>query len=193
MKSFFTSNDEKITEKAFSQSLIISVVSILLCLVALCSMTFAWFTEGVSSGGNTLVSGTFGLHKPIVKTTVGETDIEVTGENGVYSCTLPANGTYLVTLTCGDSTAKGHCIVKINGYEKNTDAIIGASTANKDVYPYTENDPFTFQISTSTEDVTVEFHAAWGVVVSPNIKKDVTYSSVDWKESSDDSTTEPNQ
>ena len=197
MKSFFTSHDEKITEKAFSQSLVISVLSILLCLVALCSMTYAWFTEGVSSNSNTLVSGSFGLEKPvIVKTADGETStadaataIEVEGENGVYTCTLPANGTYRVTLTCGNSTAKGHCVVTINSQEKSTDAIIGASTANLDGYSI--NDPFTFQIKTSADAVEVEFRAVWGVVATPKIEKNETYSVDDWNDSSDNSTTEP--
>ena len=199
LKSFFTSHDEKITEKVFSQSLLISVISILLCLVALCSMTYAWFTESTTSSENTLISGSFALDEPTIvqvaeggiSTVNASADIVILNENGVYSCTLPANGTYLVTLTCGASTAKGHCTVKINGCKKSTDVIIGAATVNKDVYTYTENDPFSFCIQTSTEAVTVEFDAAWGVVVSPDIKKDFTYRSVDWEESSDDLTTEP--
>ena len=59
LKSFFDYKDGKISEKTFSQSLIISVVSILLCIVVLCSLTYAWFTTESKSNSNTLVSGTF--------------------------------------------------------------------------------------------------------------------------------------
>ena len=84
MKNFFECKDEKITEKAFSQSLIISVVSILLCIVALCSMTYAWFTAETTSSSNTLTSGSFDVTVDIVKTEgeVSTVDNAVEFENG---------------------------------------------------------------------------------------------------------------
>ena len=188
MKNFFTSNNEKITEKAFSQSLLVSLFSILLCLVLLCSMTYAWFTDGTSSNCNTLKSASFWLEKPVVVRTDEEiapaseiTVTEVAGEKGTYTCTLPTNGTYLVTLNCGASTAKGHCVVKINGQEKKTAAIIGTETANGQI-----SCPFTFQIETSTENVEIVFQAVWGVIAEPNIEKDQTYSVEDWQKSTDE-------
>lgn len=187
MKSFFTSNDEKITEKAFSHSLAVSVFSILLCLVLLCSMTYAWFTDGTVSSSNTLVSGSFALDISVAQD--GGEPIAVTaveGEDGVWSCTLPdKEEEYIVTLTLDpDSTAKGHCIVRINGMDKNTDAIIGDRTANKD--RYTKNSPFTFTIQTTENDTVVEFRPVWGVVAESDIKADGVYSADAWAASSND-------
>ena len=193
LKNFLTSNNEKITDKAFLQSLFISVISILLCLVALCSMSYAWFTEGTSSSSNTLMSGSFALDISVsqsdndVATASAIVVSEVSGEKGIYTCTLPTSGKYLVTLTCGDSTAKGHCTVKINGCEKNTAVIIGASTANKGSYAI--NDPFAFTIQTTENDTVVEFRPVWGVAV-PDIEKNQTYPTDAWKENSDASTEE---
>lgn len=192
MKNILNSKDEKITEKAFSQGLLVSLLSILLCLVVLCSMTYAWFTGGTESNCNTLVSGSFGLAVAVVQTngdtaTASEITVaEVEGKSGVYSCTLPANGKYTVTLSLkGESTAKGHCVVKIHGVEKSTEAIIGASTMNKE--GYTPNSPFAFTIETSSETVEVELQAVWGVVVSPDIEPDKTYLADAWKETNSSS------
>ena len=78
LKNFFDCKDEKITEKAFSQSLIISVVSILLCIVALSSVTYAWFTGETTSGSNTLMSGSFD-----VKITVSKLEDGVASANAI--------------------------------------------------------------------------------------------------------------
>ena len=54
---FFGSKQDKLTDKAFTQSIAVSVISILLCVVALCSVTWAWFSEGVTSFSNTIKTG----------------------------------------------------------------------------------------------------------------------------------------
>ncbi len=189
MKSFLTSHDEKITEKAFSRSLCVSVLSILLCLILLCSMTYAWFTDGTSSGGNTLTSASFGLEKPqVVQADDASVNIEVLpGENGVWRCTLPnKEEKYTVILTLdADSTAKGHCVVSINGKDQKTAAIIGDRTVNREGYPENSS-PFTFTIQTTENDTVVEFRPVWGVVAEPDIKMGAPCSVADWGTSSAD-------
>ena len=182
MKHIFASNDEKVTEKAFSQGVVISVVSILLCLVALCSMTYAWFSGDVSSGGNTVISGSFDISISVVKTdgatvtasegagegtgTVAVTEVE--GRDGVWSCQLPGAGTYTVTLTMSpESTVKGHCIVKVgNGAEQRTEAILNANCENPTGRPLT--DPFVFTITVEGE-TTVTFESRWGEAAHADI------------------------
>ena len=61
MKNFFDQNDEKITEKSFTRTLVISIISIALCIIALCSITFAWFSDETTSVSNTLSSGSFDI------------------------------------------------------------------------------------------------------------------------------------
>ena len=173
MKNFFDCKDEKITEKAFSQSLIISVVSILLCLVALCSMTYAWFTGSTSSGNNTLVSGTFDVtivvsrvEDGVATASTGALEPESNTE-GKYTYKFQP-GTYEITLKLTDtSTVKGHCVVTINGgEEQHTAAIIGTNTANVENKELT--DPFKFKI-TITKETTVVLEPRWGVVVNADI------------------------
>lgn len=172
MKNFFDCKDEKITEKAFSQSLIISVVSILLCLVALCSMTYAWFTGSTSSGNNTLIAGSFDVDISVSQVEGGVASANaikaISNTEGKYTYELQP-GTYEITLKLTDtSTVKGHCVVTIgNGAEQHTDAIIGNNTANVDEST-TKTDPFTFKI-TVTEKTTVVLEPRWGVVVNADI------------------------
>lgn len=169
MKNFFDCKDEKITEKAFSQSLIISVVSILLCLVALCSMTYAWFTGSTSSGNNTLVSGSFNVDITVTLVGDGTTrNIDAVSDNeGKYTYTLQP-GTYEISFMLTEtSTVKGHCVVTIgNNAAQHTAAIIGTNTANVENEEIT--DPFKFKI-TLTEAMTVVLEPRWGVVVNADI------------------------
>ena len=196
MKNIFDSKDEKITEKAFVQSVVISVVGILLCIVALCSATFCWFTGETESNSNTLVSGTFGLDVsvtgPAANTDGADAEnaetagaaqeavaIDVTPDaeqEGVWVCRMTEVGTYTVTLTLKEgSTVKGHCLVSVGNAEaKHTDAIIGEQTANSE--GLTKTNPFTFTVTVTQEQITnangaitVRFEPRWGVVVKPDI------------------------
>ena len=169
MKNFFECKDEKITEKAFSQSLIISVVSILLCIVALCSATYAWFTGETTSGSNTLMSGSFDVTVNIVEADGdAATASEVVKlENGKY--TLTEAGTYTVTLTpTNETTVKGYCVVTINGKDEYRTKVIVCEKAINEVYTES-NAPFIFTITTDEANTVVEIVAHWGVPADPVI------------------------
>ena len=165
MKNFFDTKDEKITEKAFSQSLLISVLSILLCIVALCSITYAWFTGETSSGSNTLVSGSFDITVSVDK---DGSAIEV-GTDGKY--TLAEAGRYTIELNPSqEASVKGYCIVTINGATYKTGVILNADMVD-DTYT-TATAPFTFTIITEKENTVVTFESHWGVLVDPDVVAD---------------------
>ena len=174
MKNFFDMKDEKISERAFSRSIAISLLSILLCLVLLCSVTYAWFTTETMSSCNTLQSGTFGVTASAVQTAGDDLDTSeikatpIEGQENLLRCELPRKGTYTVTLTMTDaSTVKGHCVV-IVGEEspKNTATILNANCKNCENRPHT--DPFSFTLSV-TEPTTVVIEPRWGEVANPDI------------------------
>ena len=173
MDKLFVMKKENISEKAFVQGLVVSVVSILLCIAALCSMTYAWFSGGTSSDANRLVSGSFDVAVSVIDvgngvSSAGEITLVPDANNkSIHSCLLEA-GTYQVTLKLADTaTAKGHCVVKIGGSTLYTEAIIGANTANAE--GAVPNDPFVFTI-TVTAPTTVVFEPHWGVVVDSDIQ-----------------------
>ena len=178
MKNFFDCKDEKITEKAFSQGLLISVLSILLCIVALCSITYAWFTGGTSSNSNKLTSGSFDVSVSVIKTsgadgTLIENSVAMIAlDDGSYKLSMP--GTYTVTLTpSDDATVKGYCIVTIDTNKVyRTDVILDSEMVDES---YTEaTAPFTFTIVVDKIDTVVKFEPHWGVLVEPDIKEGAT-------------------
>lgn len=175
MKNFFDCKDEKITEKAFSQGLLISVLGILLCIVALCSITYAWFTDGTSSNSNKLTSGSFDVSVSVMKTSEADgTLIEnsvamIALDDGSYQLSTP--GTYTVTLApSDDATVKGYCIVTIDANKVyRTDVILDSEMVDES---YTEaTAPFTFTIIVDKSDAVVLFEPHWGVLVEPDIEQ----------------------
>ncbi|MBQ7378952.1 MAG: hypothetical protein IJW70_04640 [Clostridia bacterium] len=108
---------DTLTDKAFSQSLTISIFSILLCIVLLCSLTFAWFNQDVSSPSNTLEAGQF-VVDIVVTDDASKAEVVGTEKDGVWTYALDGVGTYTVTVTASDqATAKGYCEVTLNGGE----------------------------------------------------------------------------
>ena len=166
MKNILNCKDEKISDKVFFHNMIISVVSILVCMIALCSMSYAWFTDETESCSNTLISGSFDV-KIAVSNVADESAIESNlNDKGKYYYELQP-GTYEISFKLTEeSTVNGHCMVMIGSDAvQHTDAIIETSTADTG----NENMPdFKFTIKV-TEKTTVILEPLWGVVVEPDI------------------------
>lgn len=172
MKSFFDISEEKITDKVFSRSLLASVVSIMLCIISLCSVTYAWFTTETRSAENTISSGSFDV---VIYVSRVEDGAVISREPvspdpdrmGRLLCELGA-GEYLFELELTDeASVKGHCVVTLADDDvRKTDAIIGESTANADGLDITA--PFVFRL-VLTEPTAVLLEPRWGIVVHPDI------------------------
>lgn len=157
---------QKLSEKAFSRGLIISVLGVLICLAFLCSATWAWFSEDTSNISNTITSGKFGL----VVTVCDENNVafSVTAdEKGRSTCTLGPAGTYFVTLSVTEDTTvtKGFCTLTVDG-EKYQTAVIYTDAA----------EDFTFFLELSSPNAVVTFIPAWGIPASPAVAHNGTLS-----------------
>ena len=157
MKNFFECKDEKITEKAFSQSLIISVVSILLCLVALCSVTWAWFSEDVTSSSNTIKTGNCTVTVSVIHD--GEEFGPNAGTSGMY--TFEASESYQITITSTGSAESSYCKLVIGGQDFYTEQV-STSEQNNTI-------SFTLAFDAPTE---VEIITRWGTYHIPNDARD---------------------
>ncbi|HBF14556.1 MAG TPA: hypothetical protein DDW30_02510 [Clostridiales bacterium] len=111
-------------EGNLTKILLPSVLSILLCLVLLCGMTWAWFTSTQSAPAATIMSATYNID---IVAKNGET--ELSGQNGTY--TLMAGVEYTVTLTASGTAKTGYCKMTLpNGTSLFTDQIgIGEENA----------------------------------------------------------------
>ena len=118
MKGFketsFSANPNGLTEKALLQSIAVSVISIFLCIVILCSATWAWFITSISSPTSNIRSA----HCDV---TVWVTDGSSTilPENGTYR--LQKNTAYTFTITADGTAENAYCVLKIDGLEYYTE------------------------------------------------------------------------
>lgn len=163
LNKMFAPKEEKITEKAFSQSLLVSVLSIILCLVALFSITYAWFTADLSSGGNVLESSRFALEVYVTDGEGNAIPVEA-NQDGSFTCHLVATGRYTVTLRMTEDTTatKGYCNVTVNSEEKKQTAPI-----SKD--PAIGAEPFVFTLEATEENTIVRFAPHWGLPANEQI------------------------
>lgn len=186
MRNFFEPNDEKLTEKAFTKSLISSVITILLCIAVLCSVTYAWFITETSSTSNTIMSGSFDLTVAVTK---DGNDIPVIADAdgyGCWACELNEEGIYTVHLTIKEeSSVMGHCIVRVGDLgDKHTAAVVKNTEADN-----SDAADFTFTVVV-TEKTKIIFEPCWGAFVNPDIENggNFTVSEASSEESSEEQT-----
>ena len=169
--------------KAIKRSLLSSILALVLCFSMLVGTTFAWFTTQEQSDTNTLMSGHFDLSASLVR--LSDTDLEpafevapdrINEKSGAYYYTLP-RGTYQITLTLGaTATAKGFCIVDIDGVQHITETIVGENTSNKDGFAISS--PYVFNIQLEADVTVLSLHPHWGIPASPTLKNNANEPSV---------------
>ncbi len=143
---------DKLTDKAFSRLVLTSILGILVCIVCLCSSTYAWFTEShespkneIKTAGECLISVTV-LHNGTAQDTTPIENIE----DGVEL----AAGDYLVTLTLPSGSASGYYLVEASGATYYTDYIAR----------HEEAEPKTVSFIMTVEGTqTVKFTSCWGI------------------------------
>lgn len=150
MKSFLTANNEKITEKAFSSGIITSVLSIVLCIAALCSTSWAWFTGSTQSNKNTIKTAeTFQLQ--LVLEDGSTNTVDIVNDKAV----LVAGEKYKVTISLPKDSASGYVV--ITG-KNNVDHKSPYILRHEEADPVT----VTFYL-TVDEDQEVTFTKHWGI------------------------------
>ena len=145
IKMFYNTGNEKVTEKIFLRAMISSVLGIILCTVCLAGMTWAWFSDSVTSHSSNITSASFSVNVT-VKKGIDNTEIPLT--NGKYE--LGSNEKYKVTLKATGSASTVYCKVNING-------VIYTARLNLN----SNNATFTFEIDCSAKSATVTFTPTW--------------------------------
>ena len=105
---------EKLTDKAFSRLVLMSVFAILICIVGMCSTTYAWFNDGVPSGEIQIKAADSCLLSVTVSSAEEQTALgQITAEAEVQEMELDleANVPYTVTLSLPSDSASGYCLI----------------------------------------------------------------------------------
>ena len=138
---------DNLTEKAFSHSLMVSVFSILMCLIALCSVTWAWFSGDVASDQNTIKTGDCTV---IVTVTDGGVAVDPNaGTDGIY--TFEAGKTYNIHISASGTVKSSYCKFIIGTKTYITDQVSTSAPGNEIEFSLT-----------FTEETSVQIVTCWG-------------------------------
>ncbi len=152
----FNSDKERLTDRAFKQSITISVVGILLCMIALCSATWAWFSEEVSSSSSTIITGNCTVTVSVMNSEgVIAPKADTTG-----TYTFEADKSYQIIITSTGSAQSSYCKFVINGQEYYTEQISTTEPNNKISFT------LTFDKQTDVEIIT-----RWGTSSKPETER----------------------
>ena len=113
---------DKLTDRTFLRLVTTSILAIVICLVCLCSSTYAWFTTSVPSAGNEFkASGECTLEVTVTPNVTGAAALDNI-ESGVD---LDAGAEYLVVMFLPPHSASGYCVIEAGGNTYYSDYIIG--------------------------------------------------------------------
>ena len=102
---------QKLSDKAFFRMIFTAVLGVIVCVVCLCSTSWAWFTGGIASDKNEIKTG-----QCLLTISVKDGAQELANiENGVE---LTQGTEYIVTLTLPKGSASGYCLMEATGAEK---------------------------------------------------------------------------
>lgn len=141
------SEHRTLSEKVFLKSIALSVCGMIVCMIALCSVTWAWFTVDVSSTSNSIKTAYCDV---TVSVECGGT--AVTPTDGKYL--FEKDKTYEIKISAAGTAGTAYCIVKAGGNSYYTQQFaVGSDPAEVCM-------AFTLAFSADTPDV--EFVSCWG-------------------------------
>ncbi len=161
---FKSEKQDKLTDKTFIRLIVTSILAITVCIVCLCSSTWAWFNTSVSGGGNEIkAAGECLLTISVLQKGANddpdaplkdEYGAEITDYEGGVD--LLAGESYVVTINLPQgATSSGYCLITAAGTTYNSEYIY-----RDDVK--TEAKTISFNLSVS-KDQKVAFTPRWGI------------------------------
>ena len=138
----------KMADKAFYRLIFTSFLAIFVCIICLCSSTFAWFYDSAPSTGNTLQA----MGDCLLEIRVEQSGEPLSGiESGVE---LEQGKTYRVTLSLPQDSASGYCVIVAETGEFYTPYIAHHDNAIAETV--------SFELIVGTTQ-TVRFESRWGI------------------------------
>lgn len=115
-RQFCAPENEKIQDRLFSRLMLTSVMGILICIICLSGLTWAWFRQDSGCQIDPITVTKFSVNATVEEVT---TRAAVTPDAyGVY--TLVSGKNYSVTLQAEGDATTGYCVITINGTQYHT-------------------------------------------------------------------------
>ena len=169
------SESEKIADHVFISRMLMSAVAMLVCIFALCSTTYAYFTSTRTSSVATIEAADFKL-----KIRIGEQEFKI-GEAYTYTCQSTEEDYYKFEFTAIGSASDGYCKVTIKDDPNGTYYTNQMKKDDVLILPIqvAEGIEITFEPSWGTSVVYAEGNQTYGVAADAEIKDEdmIVYSS----------------
>ena len=149
---------EKLTDKTFTRLILFSFIGMFICLMCLCSVTWAWFVDSTESSSNTITSaGVFSLSviaedegaDGSIRVSLDAAEQSFEAENVVLDA-----GKYTVTMTLPAESSSGYLVIS-DGVDEYYSPTLIRSENNEE-----QKISFTLDVKAVT---TLSFKAKWGI------------------------------
>ena len=140
----------KMADKAFYRLIFTSFLAIFVCIVCLCSSTFAWFYDSAPSTGNTLRA----MGDCLLEIRVEQGGVPLPAEELAAGVELLSGEEYTVTLTLPSGSASGYCLISADSGDFYSPYI----TRHNEPMP----EAVSFALTVGTTQ-TVKFLTRWGI------------------------------
>ena len=170
---FQNENKDEVDDRTLTRSIVISVIGISLCMTCLLGLTWAWFSDSVVVGSNTITAATFDLD--VTVTEQGAENAVTADESGYF--TLDADKTYTVTLSKHGKAKTGFCLMSVKvGDDSICTPYFTESIPHFDNTTGAATEPYVFFLSTcSGAEIHIKFTAMWGQYPDDQSEKTVNY------------------
>lgn len=145
-------NTEKLSDKAFARLALTSILGVLLCIVCLCSTTYAWFTGSVQ-GDNNKIQAADACLLSVSVCSKGDAEEVVATVDTQKAVELECEGAFTVTLTLPKESASGYLVLTVGGQEYYSDYLQRNDETDQTL-------TFTLNVETAKS---VTFTARWGI------------------------------
>ena len=139
---------KKDADSAFLRLFASSIMGILLCIVCMGGLTWAWFNQSVTGNTESIHSASYSISISVVQNPTTDNITVSPGADGKYS--LAAGNSYKVTLSASEDATTGYCKVTVNGTDYHTTQMAPVVPGNRVI--------FTIKC---TAAATVEFSPNW--------------------------------
>lgn len=152
----------KVSDKEFTRIMISSVFGIMLCVICLAGLTWAWFSGSVSSAANNITAASFNIQID-VKVKGTEKTVPPTVENGIYSFSLENNKAYDVKIKADGTATTGYCEVLFGENVYHTIQIFNISDESNSGSILSTDRPHEITFTVNATDVTLlKIIPRWG-------------------------------